>query len=151
MRIEKPLSQEQLKQGDLAPKGDYPFLIVEAEEATSKTSGADMIKLKVKVYADRERFVFDYLLEALSFKMGHFCEATGLIDKYQEGVLSAHDCEGKTGYLKLGIDDGSKSGYAPKNVVLDYIPSDEALAEKSSAKAKAASPGVEFEDSDLPF
>src|SRR5690348_13902910 len=152
MRINTPLSQEELKQGDLVKKGEYDFLVVDAQEAVSK-SGNDMIKLQLKIWTEdgRERIVFDYLLEALPFKTGHFAESVGLVAKYREGVLLAHDCIDKCGRLKLGIQEDKSGVYPPKNNVMDYIPTDEIQAEKSAAKVAAAKAGDPDLNDDLPF
>ena len=73
MRINKPLSQDELKQGDLMENGIYDFQVIKATEKISK-SGNEMIELQLKVWESngRERFIFDYLLEQLEYKIGHF-------------------------------------------------------------------------------
>lgn len=155
MRINNPLSDQQLKQGDLIDPGIYIFEVMQAEEARSK-SGNEMIKLKLRVHTidNRERIIYDYLLEALEFKVGHFAEATGLLPKYKEGVLSAEDCIGKSGTLKIVIQSDKTGQYGDKNAVADYIPTDEIqagkIAEKAAKKA-AESDAPDFIDSDLPF
>jgi hypothetical protein len=150
MRIGKPLSKEQLKQGDLIEPGIYDFEVIDAEEAISK-SGNEMLKLKLKVWDSngRERILFDYLLESLEWKIGHFAECTGLFDKYQEGVLSANDCIGKSGQCKVYIQVSKDPQYGDKNSIADYMLTDEQSAAKVKRKAEAAS--VDFVDDQLPF
>jgi hypothetical protein len=101
------------------PKGWYDFEVMQAEDTTSK-AGNDMIKLKLRVFGDTggERHVYDYLLESLATKLFDFCEAVGLVDKYDAGTLTADDCLGRTARVKLDVED--KPGYAAKNIVKDY-------------------------------
>lgn len=153
MRINNPLSEKQLAEGDLIPKGTYDFLVLDAEETISK-SGNDMIKLKIRIFMPdgRERVIFDYLLEAMEFKTGHFAEATGLLDKYQNGSIDAHDCLGKSGKCKIIIQSDKEGKYPDKSVIGDYIPTDEAQSNKLKSKVEAAKQTDDgFGDTDLPF
>lgn len=151
MRINKPLSQDELKQGDLMENGIYDFQVIKATEKISK-SGNEMIELQLKVWESngRERFIFDYLLEQLEYKIGHFAECVGLYPKYQDGMLSAHDCEGKSGQCKIYIQKG-KDGYSDKNAIADYILDSDAQAAKQDRKTKAAEQGDNFVDDEIPF
>ena len=83
-----PKTEEQL----LQPKGEYDFKIAHAEEKIS-SSGNEMIKLEVTTYQQGRTVttVFDYLLEAMMFKLIHFCRYTGLEEKYESGELTAED------------------------------------------------------------
>ena len=151
MRLNNPLTPEQLKQGDLVEAGIYPFEILDAADTYSK-AGNDMIKLKIRIYlpSGKERVIFDYLHEDMEFKVGHFAEATGLIDQYREGVITAESCIGKTGELKLIIKVSKDPAYGDKNSVQDYrvIPSGQKIPEPSPIIAPAPD---DFKDSDLPF
>jgi hypothetical protein len=122
MNINKPLSIQELKQGDLIPKGIYKFEILNAEDTISK-SGNDMIKLQIKIWLEdgRERIVFDYLLEALEYKLGHFADVVGLMDQYNSKTLNSYDCIGKCGSVKIGIQVDKSGQYPDKNIVVDYI------------------------------
>lgn len=104
----------------LLEKGDYDFEVLNAEDAVSK-KGNPMIKLTLKIYDKNGngRQMYDYLLEALAFKLKHFCEATGLDDKYKAGKLEASDCLAKSG--KVMIDVESSDAYPPRNSVKDYV------------------------------
>ncbi len=153
MRIQKPLTDKQLKDGDLVPKGTYDFMVVDALEKVSK-KGAEMIELKLRIWLPdgRERIVFDYLLEALEYKVGHFAETVGMFEQYQRGDLHAFDCIGKSGQLKLTIQVDKTGQYGDKNSVVDYLPTDEANAKAMEAKVAEAKTQVDpnFND-DLPF
>lgn len=154
MRIGKPLSREQAKQGDLIPPGIYPFEVIDASDEVSQ-KGSDMIKLKLKVFLDdgREKILFDYLLEAMEFKMAHFFDAVGLWDKYEAGEVTADDCFGRSGEVKIYIQKSKDAAYGDKAAVADYMLNDERTAAKTERKAlpvKTAVTKDEFED-DLPF
>ena len=148
----KPQSEQEIQAMSLIEAGTYPFEVLEAEDTKSK-SGNEMIKVKLKLWdnAGRERVVFDYLLEAMSYKLRHFCEATSLLDKYETGDLQASSLIGRGGKLELETElgkakpDGS-GNYPDKNRVADYVKSDGAV---SKPVAKAGEP--DFIDDDLPF
>lgn len=155
MRINNPLSREQMQQGDLVEPGNYDFEVVDAQERMSK-SGNEMIELQVKIWDKngRGRVLFDYLLSALEFKLGHFAECTGLFDKYQEGALSAEDCIGKSGQCKVYIQKSKDPQYGDKNSIADYLLTDDQVAAKSERKVAAAKgQHVDdgFGDESLPF
>lgn len=125
MRTE-PKSEAEIQAMMIMPDGIYPFVVVEAKERVSK-NGNEMIELKLEVMDDdnRPHFIFDYLLASMAFKLRHFCEYTGLIDKYDGDNLLASDCVRKRGFVELKADkaprivDGRE--YAPKNSVKDYV------------------------------
>lgn len=154
MQIPKPLSREESKRGDLIPDGIYIYEVMQATDEISKTSGNEMIKLKLKIFMPdgRERTLFDYLMSSMEFKLCHFCEANGLWDKYESGNLEADDCWGKSGELKIYIQKG-KNGYSDQSSVGDYLLNDEQSAAKlAAAKAKApTSKQEDFISDDVPF
>ena len=125
MRTE-PKSDAEIQAMMVMPEGIYPFVVVEAKERVSK-NGNDMIELKLEVLDDQSRAhtIFDYLLASMAFKLKHFCECTGLSDKYDGDNLTAQDCLRKRGFVELKADkaprivDGRE--YPPKNSVKDYI------------------------------
>ena len=120
----KPLTDKELednqKQFEPWPEGVYDFTVVEASEMTSK-KGNQMIRLRIRCLnvEGQQRFVFDYLLEAMEFKLKHFCETAGLLEEYDSGNLNAAMCLDRSGQVKLRID--KQEGYDPKNVVEDYV------------------------------
>lgn len=117
----KPKSDDELNTFDLFPTGEYDFDVIKAIDDTSK-AGNDMIKLELDVYATngKRTRVFDYLLESLSYKLKHFCEATGLAKEYESGDLSAEMCKNRAGRCVLGIQKDKSGEYPDKNFVKDY-------------------------------
>ncbi len=153
MNINKPLSREQSKQGDIIQPGIYPFEVVDASDEISQ-SGKEMIKLKLKVFLEdgRERIIFDYLLEAMEFKMAHFFDSVGLWDKYESGVVTADDCFGRSGELKVYIQKDKKGQHPDKSSVADYMLTDAQEAAKMERKVTAAKQqSDDFKDDELPF
>ena len=150
MRISYPLTQQELKQGDLIPKGIYNFEVINAEDTVSKSSGIDMIKLTIKIWLEngKERIIYDNLMESMKFKLGHFAEVTGLIDQYNANLLTPESCIGKTGSLKIIIQTDKNGVYPDKNSVVDYVPQI-----KSSMLNPLGIQGEkkEFINDDLPF
>lgn len=121
-----PKSEAELQQSLLLEKGLYPFQVIDAKDEISK-SGNEMVKLTLKIWAKdgSERTIFDYLLEAMAFKLRHFCMTTGLLDKYESGELKAIDCIGKCGKCDVVLQQGQPNptgGYYPdKNNIKDYV------------------------------
>lgn len=154
MRLNKPpLTKEQSKQGDLIPPGIYPFEVVDAIDDISKSSGNDMITLKLKIFMPdgKERILFDYLLEAMEFKLAHFFDAIGKWDKYESGAFCADDCYGMSGEVKIYIQKDKKGEYPDKSAVADYMLSEAQEAAKTERKLTAVKQQAkdDFVDSDL--
>jgi hypothetical protein len=112
-----------------------------------------MIELKLKIWDidGSERIVFDYLLEAMGFKLRHFSKICNLLDKYESGVLAAEDCVGKSGNLELIVQQGQPridGGYYPsKNSVKDYVES-QAVVHASEVQHQSEHPLL---DDAIPF
>lgn len=115
-----PKDKKELNAGKLIPAGDYDFEVLAAQEKES-SKGNPMIVVKLGVYGPNggKRFVTDYLMEALAYKLYHFCEAVGI--DYHAGALNADDLPGKCGRVRIKIDE-AKDGFDEKNSVKDYIP-----------------------------
>lgn len=121
-----PYTEEELSSSRLFPKGVYDFHVMKAEEQISK-NGNPMIRLELQLINEKgeTQTCFDYLLEAMAYKLRHFCAATALIGKYDKGQLEAQDCVGKKGKAEVGIQEGKQKPdggyYADKNNIVDYI------------------------------
>lgn len=159
----KALNEEELndRQFTLLKDGIYHFRVHDASDEISKSSGNDMIKLTLEI-RDKENvrhLVFDHLVEAMAYKLKHFCDATGLIDKYNLGQINAVDCLGKGGRvsIKQSLNQPRpEGGYFPdKNVVSDYVklkPSTNQVFNPNGINAiSTGSTKVDFVDSELPF
>lgn len=132
------------------PKGEYDFEVIKAERAISgdksKTPGTEFIKLNLKIYADDGacKFVNGILHPAMEAQVRHFCAAGGIIDKYETGSLTADDCVGVSGRVKIKIKP-AEGNFPEKNEVADYIVPK--AREEAAAVALPATP----EDDDVPF
>lgn len=122
---EKENKNEEIYADEIFDIGEYEFKVVSARDAKSN-AGNEMIKLAIAVFdTGRQIKVYDYLLEAMRFKLKHFCEATGLEKQYNSGTLSPQMCIGKEGRLKLTIQVDKSRKYSDKNVVEDYCTDEE--------------------------
>jgi hypothetical protein len=146
--------QREFAEKNVLPKGEYDFEVMAAEDAVSKRTGKEMIKLTLKVWGldGKERSVTDYLLGAMEHKLYHFAHATGLGEQYRDGGLEAIDCEGRSGRVKLKVE--SSDQYGTKNAVVDYVA--EKPKEAAPAPALKAKPPVDPdldapEEDDIPF
>lgn len=117
-----PKTEQEIQEANLLPEGKYDFEVIAAEEKQS-AKGNDMIVVTIAIYqnGNRKTNVFDYLLESMAFKLRHFCQNTGLIEKYESGELTADDCIGKTGLCKIKIQKDKSGNYPDKNVIADYL------------------------------
>jgi hypothetical protein len=118
-----PKTEDEIASENLLADGVYGFEIIEAEDTISKSSGKDMIAVRMKVF-DGEggfRFVNDYLLEAILYKVKHCADACGLAAEYARGQLHGADLIGKTGEVKIVTQQDKDKMYPPKNVVRDYV------------------------------
>lgn len=125
-----PKSEEELEKekqdamnASLMPNGEYDFDVVETSDAPSKTTGNEMITLKLHVF-DNEgnaRIIFDYLTAAMGYKLRHAADACGLISAYEAGNLVASSFDGRAGKVKIKTQKGNKDHPNPKNVVDDYV------------------------------
>jgi hypothetical protein len=147
-----PRTEEELL--NLLPDGEYDFFIKQAEDTLSKqkydSQGQplprnEMIKLTLGILdaQNKEHILFDYLLEAMAFKVKHFAEAVGLEDKYNAGCYMADDCWNKSGRCYVTRQE-AKDGFQAKNNVSDYI-------RASDVKPKDASPKADSFSDEIPF
>lgn len=118
----KPKTESEIAASGLAPKGDYDFDVLNAEDAISQSSGNEMIKIKIGIYIGDsiKHYVYDYLIGSMEAKLRHFCDTVGLLSAYESGSLNAEMCKGRSGRVKIIIDDKDEN-YPPKNSVKDYI------------------------------
>ena len=119
--IFKPKSEAEVNAFEIFPAGEYDFDIIKASDEVS-SKGNEMIKLELDIYAQNgnKTRVFDYLLENVAYKLKHFCDCTGLVKEYEEGVLNAAMCKGKSGKCLLIIQKDKTGEYPDKNAVKDY-------------------------------
>ena len=93
------------------PEGDYEFIVVEANEQTSK-AGNEMVNLKLAVEIGRDKPMTTY--DRLVFhdncinRIHGFCAATGA--DFSRGELTAPDCIGRSGRAHLKLGDPNKDG-----------------------------------------
>lgn len=166
-----PMSAEEIALAAMLNPGIYPFEVIAATDEVSK-AGNEMIKIKLNVFGPDgvSVHVYDYLMEKLAFKLRHCAEVCGLLARYEGGELEAVEFVGRSGYVKLDVDNGG-NGYLPKNVVKDYVMPDKAKAtpsrplsaappsnpapRKAATRENLAAAGVpgtgESFDDDIPF
>lgn len=150
----QPKTEKEILEESLIPPGCYGFEVIKAEAKKSK-AGNDMIELKLKVFEDADHgvFVTDYLMEAMAFKLLHFCSETGLMANYSAGKLTADMCIGKTGWVQTKHSKPN-GDYAIKNEVKDYgQPKDKKAQPQESrlVSPASASSAPSEDDSDIPF
>ena len=84
-----PKADEKAAARTLFDDGIYDFEVASAEDAVSKTSGAEMLKLVLWVFDTdgNKTTVFEYLVssEKAQFKLKEFCRAVGLEEAFDAG------------------------------------------------------------------
>ncbi len=126
-------------------KGDYRFIVISAEEKTSKT-GNQMIHLKLSVLHNeivgKTNIVDCYLLSdhpSFEHLIRHFCYSVGLENEYETGNILPEFCLDKKGIVRLSVEEDKTGKYPDKNKVVDF------LVEKNTEKST-----IDLND-DVPF
>lgn len=146
------MTEKEIAEANLIPEGEYDIEITKAINDTSKSSGADMIKLIVKAFKNDGGFVLvnDYLVATFIPKIHNASKAFGVLDKYSDGLLDASDFEGKAGKARISIQKDDTGKYPDKNNIAKYI-LDEATTANDYAKASAGSSIDPELDDEIPF
>lgn len=151
-RTEEDIKAEAEKRGPW-PAGIYDAEIFTAEDGISK-AGNDMITICLNVYhPDGERRqVFDWLVEAMAYKLRNCAAACNLMAKYEVGELQAWEMEGRSVKVKIGID---AKGEIKRNKVMDYVVLEGASATSAPSAPRKAVTETESKkadlDDDVPF
>ncbi len=136
-----PLSDKELKELNLYPEGRYRFRVLRTEQKRSQ-AGSEYFNLRMNININgKDRTLFDMLFfeGKMLFKTKHFCEITGMADKYEKGKLMPFECDGKEGWLELGQRVNSKTGELQNNVK-DYV----------ADEVDAPQPADDFLNDDVP-
>ncbi len=134
-----PKTEKEISEANLWQPGIYDFEVLEytslgntrvATIDTTSKNGNEMIVLVCRVYHPNGQFriIVDYLLESMMFKLRHAAEACGLLDRYEQGELSASDFIGRFGQAQLGIQKDKGGQYPDKNNIVDYIKNSSGIA-----------------------
>lgn len=122
-----PKSDDELS--NLLVVGDGEFEVIDAKIKTSK-NGNPMIELKLMVWDSRgrQKIIYDNLVnvESFQFKIKHFCDAIGILNKYEAGSILREDIVPpvgpvRKGRLKIGISKDFFGNHPDKNKVVDYL------------------------------
>lgn len=157
----------------LLEAGHYPNAKIDhksVEEGTS-SKGNKFLKLSISIKTNdgHIRKIFCYLtdVESMRYLTRHLSESVGLLDKYENGTLTADDFRKTDLVIRGGIDvgvqpgkpkeDGSGEMWSPKNIILDFGNREKKLTETGKKSIEEMrqriSPKmlpVDFDD-DIPF
>lgn len=118
-----PLNDQELKELNLYPEGRYRFRVIRCDQKRSPNSGNDYFNLKLNIQVNgKDRTLFDMLFfeGKMLYKTKHFCEVTGMPEKYESGKLMPFECDNKEGWLDLVQRVNQKTGELQNNVK-DYV------------------------------
>ena len=115
---------KQMREEALPKKGRYHFTVLHTREKTS-AGGNDMFIFKLRVQKVGEPKQFNFfstivLIPKMFWMFEHFCIATGMPEKIDEGDLMAQECDGKEGYLEMDHRVNSETGEI-EAFVKDYL------------------------------
>lgn len=117
---------QQMREDALLKDGRYKYTVLDAREKVSST-GNNMINLKLSLEVNGRRVVFfDSLIftPKMFWKVEHFCKASGMPEKIDEGSLTPNDCFAKEGYVDIIRKADNQTGELT-NQVKDYIKPEE--------------------------
>ncbi len=110
----QPLTEENcLRQEMPIPPGEYYFEIFDAKDHRSQANN-ESIKLVLKVFTSdlsKNFTVYDFLLPAhdsMGFRVKRCCEALGLLDEYQKGIITPNMFIRKSGMASFDKQKDSK-------------------------------------------
>lgn len=147
-----PKSEEEIQSMSLIQPGIYDFEVTKATDKVSK-SGREMIEIQLTVWDinGKPHTVYDYLMEAMAYKLRHFAQVGNILDKYDSGFMEASDCVGISGKVEIIIQKGQQkpdgSFYFDKNSVKDYITTS---GDNRTTKQEIKEDEIPFSD-ELPF
>lgn len=146
-----PIDKKELQALGLLQRGQYPFTVKAASDATSKKSNTPMIALEMLVYGDdNPSLIRDYLVfsdnKFCQKKISEFCGSVGL--DYTTGEVNTADCEGRSGLVEIKIEQDDEKKYPPKNVVAWYEAKDGATNIVATSKPE---PDLTESEDSIPF
>lgn len=153
----KPKSREEIAREKLLKPGIYDGEVMRAEETTSKSSGKQMIKLKVRIFHDGgEAHLYDYITSTQVEKLCAFCDAVGLSKEYDAGDVKSDDMEGRSFRAKIRIEDEKPKedcdgNWPAKNKIKDYLPRNEKDGGRKVEKPEPTPAEAAAENEDMPF
>lgn len=134
----------QMREEALIKEGRYKFRVLDAREKRSM-AGNDMINLRLILTVGNKTVTYlDSLLliPKMFWKVEHFCQATGMPEKIEEGRLMAQDCLLKEGYIDLVQKQDQQTGELI-NATKDYV-------KPENLKPSEQTEVEHFQDDDVP-
>lgn len=147
-----PLDEKELR--DLLPKGQYKGQVTNAEEKTSKSSGAPMLEIRIEIYdaVGKRHSVIDRIVfsDSMMWKLHGFCKSAGILNHYEAGEVTAFDCMDKNVHCNVIIKE--QEGFEPKNEIKSYFVPKDAVA-SPAAKSTGTRPKPEpiVGEDNIPF
>jgi|SRR5882672_4308513 len=112
----------QMKEDALIKEGRYKFRVLDAREKRA-SSGTDMLNLKLELSINGRQVIYWttlFLMPKMFWQIEHFCKATGMPEKIEEGRLMAQDCFDREGYIEI-IQKANKETGEIENQTKDFV------------------------------
>jgi len=144
----KQWTDEEIKDRNVIPEGEYNFTITNAIRSVSKQKfdnegnpkpKYEMLELDFE-YADANGIVKkqrDWIVfaEGMDWKLAHLANTTGTWELYIKGELDCHHLRLKKGKFRLGVKTSEYNGEERKqNFVKDYVKKEVALSNVNIVK-----------------
>jgi hypothetical protein len=100
-----PMTDTEIDEMRLIPDGTYAYIVTKAIDRDNNgnplltKSGVDKIQITLSLQG---RLLDCTLTSSFPKLLKHFCDVSGLSDKYKTGELTAHDCLNKRGLVVVG-------------------------------------------------
>lgn len=120
------LTEEEIKKSFLIPEGQYSAEVLRTDEKTDKNGEIYFnLKIRVNLGGMKEKTKYDliYFNGNRFYKFKHFCESSGLQDKYNAEEIFPIDCDGKK--CTVLIKHRTNKEGLIEDYIKDYIKSNE--------------------------
>lgn len=142
-----PINEDEYAHRGLWPRGWYAATIPTGEEDVIEgisKNGNPFFKVNIHVFNETGSFrnVATYIMAGgkAQWQLRAAAEAFGVLENYKSGTLDAEDLRGRSGFVKIDIEEGDER-YGPKNVVRNYSaapPKSSGLPQPLTARQDAA-------------
>jgi|SRR5580692_7116796 hypothetical protein len=120
---------KQMREDALIKKGTYKFRVLQGREKRAST-GTEMLNLKLMLtinHREVQYYTSLFLLPSMFWMVEHFCKATRIEHKIEEGCIMAQDVDGlQGGYVvidhRVNKETGEVEAYTKDFLADDELP-----------------------------
>jgi hypothetical protein len=122
----RKITAEEDKMRNVFEKGEYSFLVESVEKKDCKNGINTMLVVNLLLMNEGKSLkITDWIMldmENFEYKLRHFADSCGLIEKYDANTLEDKDFLGREGMAKVSVTEYEKDGELIKtNKINDYV------------------------------